>query len=113
MKLPLHAGIWPFPYLSYRIKQLTAVQPSRVWVAITGRSEPCRHDKDDAVAVERVQWWRKAWPKIDRRHCDSVGDPAQYCFFNPREDYRPHLIDPLAAMVHERPGAWNCAGEPN
>jgi hypothetical protein len=104
MRLPRHAEIWLLPYLKYRIKQLTAAPPQRVWVAITDHFEPYWHNADDAVAIERVQLWRKAWPEIARSHRDSVGNPAQYCFFYPQEEYRPHLIDPLAGMVHDGVG---------
>lgn len=101
MRLPRNAQIWLLPYLKDRITRLTAAAPKRVWVTITDHFEPYWHNRDDQVAIDRVQLWRKAWPEIARSHRDSVGNPAQYCFFYPQEEYHPHLIDPLAELAHE------------
>ncbi len=71
----------------------------RVWVTITDHYEPYWHNTDDQLAIDRVARWRKLWPEIAARHTDSTGRPAQYCFFYPEEEYRPHLMDSLAEMV--------------
>jgi hypothetical protein len=56
---------------------------------------------DERIAIERVAGWSHAWPEIASRHHDSAGRPAQYTFFYPEEEYRPFLLDPLAAMVEQ------------
>lgn len=100
MKLPRHAEIWLAPYIRDRLSRWTS-RPAvkRVWVAITDHYEPYWHNTDDQLAIDRVARWRKLWPEIAARHADSTGRPAQYCFFYPEEEYRPHLMDSLAEMV--------------
>lgn len=101
MKLPRHAEIWLGPYIKDRLsRQLTRPSIKRVWVTITDHYEPYWHNTDDQLAIDRVALWRQKWPEISSRHLDSAGKPAQYCFFYPEEEYRPHLMDTLAEIVH-------------
>ena len=66
---------------------------------IADHFEPLRAPADEAVARNRVAPWRKQWPEIAGRHRDAAGNPPQYTFFYPEEEYRPHLLESLAEMV--------------
>jgi hypothetical protein len=103
MKLPRNVQIWMPNYL----EQLAASRgrdelrgQGRVWIAICDHYEPLREATDD-TGRERVAAWAEAWPKIADRNRDSVGNPAQYSFFYPEDEYRPFLIEPLARMTHD------------
>jgi hypothetical protein len=48
-----------------------------------------------------VALWPRQWPDIAARHADSEGRRPVYNFFYPEEEYRPHLLDPLAAMTRD------------
>jgi hypothetical protein len=66
---------------------------------IADHYEPLLGGTDVEDALRRVALWRKAWPEIASRHRDSTGNPPQYTFFYPQEEYRPELLDPLAEMT--------------
>jgi hypothetical protein len=66
---------------------------------IADHYEPLLGGTDVEDALRRVALWRKAWPEIASRHRDSAGNPPQYTFFYPQEEYRPELLDPLAEMT--------------
>jgi hypothetical protein len=51
------------------------------------------------TARELVARWRRDWPEIASRHRDSDGNCPRYTYFYPQEEYRPELLDPLAAMT--------------
>ena len=70
-----------------------------MWVVVADHFEPYWRNSDDAVAAERVRQWRHLWPEIAKGHADSSGRPPLYTFFYPEEEYRPELMDELAAMV--------------
>lgn len=104
MSLPLHAGLWLPGYLKNRAARRFgggAAAGGRVWLAITDHYEPFWATRDESVAAERVARWRRLWPPIAARHPDSAGRPAQYSFFYPEEEYRPALLDSIAAMVRD------------
>lgn len=76
-------------------------EPQRVWLAIADHYEPYWNCANHATARERVERWRKAWPKIaDRSTKDSAGKSPKYTFFYPEEQYEPELLDLLAEMAH-------------
>ena len=99
MKLPRYANIWLPGYLKARWRDgWRRNKPSRVWVMIADHYEPYWHHPTDAVATDRVQHWATKWPVIASRNLDSAGKPAQYSFFYPQEEYRPHLLESIAEM---------------
>jgi hypothetical protein len=54
------------------------------------------------TAQTRVALWRSKWPAIARRCArDSAGNPPQYTFFYPEEEYHSALVEPLAEMVRQ------------
>ena len=103
MKLPRHAEIWLPGYVRDRLGRWisTARGPQRVWLAIADHYEPLWNHVDEKTAEERVRLWSRAWPAIAERHRDSIGRSPKYTFFYPQEEYRPHLIDPLAKMTQD------------
>jgi hypothetical protein len=74
-------------------------KPRRAWLMIADHYEPLLGGTDVEDALRRVALWRKAWPEIAARHRDSAGNPPQYTFFYPQEEYRPELLEPLAEMA--------------
>ena len=100
VKLPRHAELWLPGYLQGRFARWTspASGPMRVWVAIADHYEPYVGDADEKTANDRVALWSREWPAISQQYCDSAGRSPQYTFFYPQEQYRPHLIDALAAI---------------
>lgn len=100
MKLPRHAEIWVLPYLRERLRRRSASpNPKRVWLAITDHYEPCREASIEQ-ALARVARWRDRWPRIaNDAPPDANGQPAQYSFFYPQEEYEHDLIEDIAEMV--------------
>ncbi len=101
MKLPRHAEIWLVPYLGGRLRKgLRAGKPRRAWVAITDHYEPLGMGGSLATALGRVARWRERWPRIAAdAPRDAAGQPPQYSFFYPQEEYRRELLDGIAEMV--------------
>ena len=102
MALTRNAEIWFPSYARGRVSSWLgrAPRPERVWLTIADHFEPLCHNASEEAALERVEAWRKLWPEIARRNVDSTGRNAQYSFFYPEEEYRPHILDRLAEMVH-------------
>ena len=102
MKLPRHAELWLPGYLKKSFARRIAPSggPHRVWLSIADHYEPLWNRVDDDTAKGRVELWARQWPSIAERHQDSAGRPPKYTFFYPQEEYRPHLLDPLARMTH-------------
>ena len=99
MKLPRHTDLWLPGYLQARRRDgLRRKAPGRVWFGITDHYEPYWRNHDDAVARARVERWAVMWPAIASRNIDAEGRPAQYSFFYPEEEYRPHLLETIAGM---------------
>jgi hypothetical protein len=101
-----HAEIWLPGYLRFRAARWLRPPrpPERLWLAIMEHYEPFLHNTDERRAVERVARWCEAWPEIARRNVDALGRPAQYSYFYPEEEYRPHLLDRIAATVRAGTG---------
>jgi hypothetical protein len=104
MKLPRNAQLWLPGYARDRMRRFWQGSgldhPHQVWLTIADHFEPYWRNQDDEVARRRVADWSAQWPEIARRNLDSTGVPAQYTFFYPEEEYRPELLDALAAMHH-------------
>lgn len=100
IRLPRNAQLWLPGYLRERLRTGQRSQPQRVWVAIADHFEPFWKNRDPALALERVRDWLERWPQVASRHCDSAGQPPQWTFFYPQEEYRPELLDLLAELAH-------------
>jgi hypothetical protein len=101
MMLPRHAELWFLPYVKERIRRSSLKpNPKRVWVAITDHYEPLGLGASVETALGRVARWRDRWPQIacDAPH-DANGQPPQYSFFYPQEEYRRDLLEGIAEMV--------------
>ena len=99
--LPRNCQIWLPGYLNSCMSRLWSEPPKRVWLTFADHFEPLWHGADERTGIERVAAWSRSWPEIASRHHDSAGRPAQYTFFYPQEEYRPFLLDPLAAMAEQ------------
>jgi hypothetical protein len=72
-----------------------------LWLTIADHYEPYWQRPDDQTAAGRVAAWRNRWPRIAARHRDVLGRPARYTFFYAQEEYRPELLEPLAALTRD------------
>lgn len=102
LKLPRHAEIWLAPYVAGRLRThlFRRSVPQRAWLTIADHWEPLWHRPDIATARQRVARWREAWPQIAGSAApDDAGNPPQYTFFFPEEEYKPEFVDPLAELV--------------
>ena len=74
----------------------------RIWVTIADHYEPRWGQASLKSAQSRVDLWRSAWPMVARQcRTDTAGNPPQYTFFFPEEEYHPTLVEPLAKMVFD------------
>jgi hypothetical protein len=103
IKLIRNSQLWGPGYLRQRFRRIArgATPPAEhIWVAIADHFEPLWLRPDWQTAQRRVAVWRAAWPEIARRcKADSDGNPPQYTFFYPEEEYHPEFIEPLAQMA--------------
>lgn len=100
MKLPRHAELWLWPYLRERMRRRSLAPPKRVWLSITDHYEPLGTGASVDAALGRVARWRDRWPRIaTEAPRDANGQPPQYSFFYPQEEYRRDLLEGIAEMV--------------
>lgn len=101
MNLPRHAELWLLPYLKERMRRSSRrMNPKRVWLAITDHYEPWGMGASVETSLARVGRWRDRWPRIATdAPPDANGQPAQYSFFYPQEEYRRDLLDGIADIV--------------
>jgi hypothetical protein len=99
IQLPRYAHLWLPGYLRSRATQRKRPKSGRVWVAIADHWEPYWKRPSDETARERVAAWVKHWPEIARQHVDSTGQPPQYTFYYPQDEYRPEFLESLAGLV--------------
>jgi len=99
MVFPRNAQIWLPGYLKSRFGTAGGETPTDVWLMIGDHYEPLHANPGEVVGRERVELWRREWPRIAREHVDSDGLHPRYSFFFPEEEYRPEFLDPLAEMT--------------
>ena len=101
MNLPRHAEIWLAPYLKESIRRsLHRVPPRRVWVTLADHYEPLGRSLSLDRALGKVARWRDKWPRIaEDSPRDSAGQPPQYTFFYPQEEYRSELLEAIAGIA--------------
>ncbi|HEY8061518.1 MAG TPA: hypothetical protein VID74_01915 [Gemmatimonadales bacterium] len=103
MKLPRNAQLWlPGWYAArrrHRAHRFDPANPVTVHLMFADHFEPYWGRPTDAVARARVAAWSARWPEIAERQRDDEGRPARWTFFYPEEEYRPEVLDALAAMT--------------
>ncbi len=72
-----------------------------VYFAFCDHFEPYWRKPDEETARRRVLRWTQTYPEIARRHHDSRGQPPKHTFFYPEEEYRPEILDDLAALCRQ------------
>ena|SRR5579863_1556035 len=98
-KATRNAHIWLPGYLKTRVSRHSP--PKRAWLAIADHYEPGWGHADWETQQRRVRAWVESWPGIAEKHRDSQGNPAQYTFFFPEDQYHPGLLDSLRPMVEQ------------
>jgi hypothetical protein len=99
MTLPRNAQIWLPGYVKSLAASWNRPRPKRIWISITDHYEPFWKNDCEQKARDRVDLWARGWPLVADRFRDAAGRRPLYTFFYPEEEYRPHLIEPLAAMT--------------
>lgn len=94
-----NAHLWLPGLVRASLRRSKQRSPKRVWIAFADHFEPFWKGANEAAARARVKLWRRRWPEIAARHRDSAGRPPRYTFFYAEEEYRPHLLAPLAEMA--------------
>jgi hypothetical protein len=80
----------------------TAEGTRHVFFLIVDHFEPFWHNRDVALARERVRRWVEQYPRIAERFRDRGGNPPRHAFFYPEEEYPldPACMDDLAGLCH-------------
>jgi len=60
--------------------------------------EPLAGKADEARGLARVERWVNAYATVASRHRDGNGRTPVHTFFYPEEEYRPALVEPIAAL---------------
>ena len=71
-----------------------------VFFFIVDHFEPFWHNRDVALARERVRRWVEAYPGVAERFRDRGGNPPRHAFFYPEEEYPldPSCVETLAGL---------------
>jgi len=95
--------IWILPYIRQRIQQRRNVTSgdTHVYFCFVDHYEPYMLNNDDEIAAQRVDDWVEQYPKVADKHEDSFGQKPRHSFFYPVEEYRPHLMQKLAALCNQ------------
>lgn len=75
--------------------------PLDVYLAVCDHFEPEWGRPGKSIARERVDLWRREYPRQFGRFHDSDGRPPQHTFFFPADEYAPEYLDPLAELCGE------------
>jgi hypothetical protein len=76
-----------------------------VFIAVCDHWEPKWGRPPASVQRERVELWRRQYPRSVEGLEDSLGRPPQHTFFYPQEEYEPEHLDALAELCHAGFGA--------
>lgn len=103
--LPRHAEIWLAGYLR-SIARARRERAGRrgvvdIMFAVADHFEPMYRGAAPDVALRRVEAWLERYPAVAGEFRDADGRPPQHTFFYPAEEYRPELLDRLAALCQQ------------
>jgi len=96
--------LWLWSYIRQWPRRRRAARHDQVvdvYFAFCDHFEPYWRRPDDETALRRVQRWTQTYPVIAGRHHDSLGRPPKHTFFYPEEEYRPRILDDLAALCRQ------------
>ncbi|MEO1997624.1 MAG: hypothetical protein ABGZ17_20375 [Planctomycetaceae bacterium] len=72
--------------------------PVDVFLAVCDHFEPEGNSTNASSALQLVQRWQDAYPRLFGEFRDADGNRPQHTFFFPEEEYRPEYLDTLAAL---------------
>lgn len=95
-----HLGIWLGSYLAQALKARPRLgdRPLTILLAVADHFEPYWARADEETAGARLEAWEHGLPALAEGLADAAGRPPQHTFFYPLEDYRPQVMDRLAAL---------------
>jgi len=79
-------------------------RPLHVFFCLADHFEPKRAGAPPTVQRERVERWRREYPRSVAGLTDSVGRPPRHSFFYPAEEYEPEHLDALAELCRQGMG---------
>lgn len=105
MPLPRHAELWLPGYLRAAATQRRESRARHgtvdILFAIADHYEPLFDHATDDTGRRRVARWAGQYPALASRFVDADGRHPQHSFFYPIEQYRPDLLEPLAALCEQ------------
>lgn len=85
-------------HLVRRARTPRSAEPRHILFALCDHYEPLWGKAPDDVGRARVDAWVARYPALAEFR-DSDGRPPRHGWFFPGEEYRPHFLDQLAALV--------------
>ena len=84
--------------LSWLLRRRTRLPATRhVFIAVCDHFEPFHH-ASKALALERVQFWQREFPKLTAEFRDSGGIPPRHTFFYPTEQWDNDICSCIADL---------------
>jgi len=103
--LPRHAELWLAGALSSLARARREARGRTgvvdILFAVADHFEPLFRRAPAEAALRRVQAWLDRYPALADRFRDADGRPPQHTFFYPVEEYRPELLDRVAAVCQQ------------
>jgi hypothetical protein len=94
---------WLFPYWRQARKRRPPApgEPVHLLLCIADHYEPLVGRAPAATGRERVERWRRDYPRLFSHFRDSDGRPPRHSFFFPPEEYAPEHLDALAELCRQ------------
>jgi len=97
-----HLLNWLPSYLAQRLRRFCAPESRglrHLLFAFCDHFEPLWRQAPIDVGEARVRFWVDSYPRLVNDFRDGDGFSPRHSFFFPADQYRPHLVDALTALV--------------
>jgi len=95
---------WLAAYLAQALRpapQAPENRPLTILLAVADHFEPLGGTTDEEQASARLAAWETGLPRLVEGLADARGHAPRHDFFYPLEEYRPELLDRLAALKQQ------------
>lgn len=103
----LYMFLWIPGYLQQRSRNQQAKQSARklgethILFCMVDHFEPVSRGSTQEEERARMRAWSEEYPRLAKRHRDSLGRPPQHTWFYPIEDYRSEYLDGLVDLCQQ------------